>query len=312
MRIEIQELPSIQHEDACGLFNQVFGLALTPRHWRWKFQQGPRLGSVNMVARLPDGELIGHLGASVLAGVQQGRSLPMAQVCDLMIAAGMRGGYGRAGIYPGLAAAVQQKLAERFAGVYAYGFAGIRPFQLGERMGFNRRLLVCEASTMQASARLGLVDAVWSAQEAGWDQERLQRLWNRLADRSVAPMVARTGEFMCWRYRDHPDQPYRLWILRRLMRDVGWLVTREMPAGELYVVDALLPETGPAPARSACLALRRALSGSATSLPVIKTWLAPRGCKREATPIVAGEYRVDRWHADLPTPAFQPGDTDVF
>jgi hypothetical protein len=42
----------------------------------------------------------------------------------------------------------------------------------------------------------------------------------------------------------------------------------------------------------------------------LSTWLDLPGAG--ATPIVATEFLAEAWHTDLPAPAFQPGDTDVY
>jgi hypothetical protein len=141
--------------------------------------------------------------------------------------------------------------------------------------------------------------------------------------------VARTGAWLAWRYRDHPQHAYRLWVLRRWFRDAGWLVTRAMPDGSVYLVDALLPMA--ADGAAACAALCAALASDATVAgvaaggvsaaggaagpaaagpPLLRTWLALP--KPEPSPIVPTEFIAERWHDDWPAPAFQPGDTDVF
>jgi hypothetical protein len=73
------------------------------------------------------------------------------------------------------------------------------------------------------------------------------------------------------------------------------------------VVDALLPRA--ADAAAACSVLRRALSGASGDVR-LSTWLDLPGAG--ATPIVATEFLAEAWHTDLPAPAFQPGDTDVY
>lgn len=310
MRLDISPLHAGQDSEACGLFLSVFGHAVSPAQWHWKYRLGPRLGSINMLARDGAGELVGHVGASVFPGAAQGRSLPMAQICDIMVNRHARGGLGAQNVYPQLVRAVQRALREQFPGVFAYGFPGLRPFKLGERLGFYRQIYRCEATRLTHDRWLDPHTLLWSAAEIGWDIPRLERLWQRHCNHDRTPAVARTGAYLCWRYRDHPVHAYRIWILRRLFQDAGWMVTRAMPDGETCMVDALL--LSPFQADAASAALGRALAKVDGTPSVINHWL--RSCRHPAqpTPIVATEFKVTHWHDQGPQPHFLPGDTDVF
>lgn len=309
MRLDILDLSADHTPQACDLFLSVFGHSITPEQWRWKYEQGPRLGSLNLVARDTQGQLVGHAGTTVFAGSLQGRTLPMAQVCDIMVLPEARGGLGPAGTYPRLVEALRQQLLARYPGVLAYGFPGTRPFKLGERMGYYRRLYDIREST------LGPGIAVWSGRLKGWsvvpadwDAASLDSAWSQLGASQPGPIVMRSADYLAWRYRDHPQHRYRLWTCRRWWRDAGWLVTRALPDGTECVVDALLSH--PAEASAAVAALSRVMAAQTRIAPTIRTWMPLR--QQAVTPIVAMEFRVQDWHADWPVPAFQPGDTDVY
>ncbi|GAA4413099.1 GNAT family N-acetyltransferase [Quisquiliibacterium transsilvanicum] len=311
MSFEILELPQEEIDAACALFSGVYGHPIEPGQWRWKYLLGPRLGQVNMAARSPDGQWVGHAGAIVFPGSWQGRAMPMAQVCDIMVDRRARGGLSREGVYPRLVAALREALRTRYPGVYAYGFPGERPFRLGERIGFYRRLYQCREASIPLDAPAASGAWAWSARPLDWQQAEalLDRAWSRLGPQQPVPMVARTGAWLAWRYRDHPGHAYRLWMLRHWFGRSGWLVTRAMPDGALCVVDALLPRASDAPA--ACSALRIELTReTAGGGAVLSTWLDVPGAAD--TPIVGTEFLAERWHTDLPAPKFQPGDTDVY
>ena len=120
--------------DFCALFKRVFGTEMPHGLRDWKYVQGPRLGAVSVVARDSAGALVGHAGALIFPGRWQGRALPMAQVCDVMVDAGVRGGLEAGGVYGQLMHTLRQHLRQTHPGVLAYGFAGIRPYRLGARM----------------------------------------------------------------------------------------------------------------------------------------------------------------------------------
>lgn len=292
---------------ACQLFEQVFGVTTTPALWAWKYSQGPRLGSVNVVARDAQGTLLGHAGASVFAGCAAGQQLAMAQVCDIMVAPTARSGLQASGVYPQLVAALQQALAQGFVDVYAYGFAGVRPFKLGQRLGYYREVHACRPGVLDAANVR--VPRLWGVQAAGWDIARLQRIWLQHGlHGAVAPRVQRTGAYLQWRYACHPQYRYHLWVLRHWARDVGWFLTRDMPDGTTAVVDALLPPHASAMHLSAALAHARQRAGWPHA--ALWAWYLPTHLPTE--PIMGSEVRVRNWHTQLPNPVFQPGDTDVF
>lgn len=309
MRVDILDLPADHTPQACDLFLSVFGHSITPAQWRWKYEQGPRLGSLNLVARDTQGRLVGHAGATVFAGSFQGRILPMAQVCDIMVLPEARGGLGSAATYPRLVEALRLQLQARYPGVLAYGFPGTRPFKLGERMGYYRRLYDIRESTLDAGMTVwsGWLK-YWNVVPADWDAASLDSAWSQLGALQPGPIVMRSADYLAWRYRDHPQHRYRLWACRRWWRDACWLVTRALPDGTECVVDALLSHPAEAPA--AVAALSRAMATQTGGGPTIRTWMPLR--RQVATPIVAMEFRVQDWHADWPAPAFQPGDTDVY
>lgn len=311
MNVEIIELPDDAIASVAALFGEVFGHPMSLSQWRWKYHEGPRLGHVNVAARTAEGHWVGHAGALVFPGAYRGRPMPIAQICDVMVDRSARGGLSREGVYPRLMVALRDALHDRFPGVYAFGFPGERPYRLGARVGAYRQLTRCRETTIPAGAPRDLRSAGWSARAFDWqsdDPMLLDRAWSTWAPAQPAPMVERSARWLAWRYRDHPVQRYRFWLLRRWGRQAGWVVTRPLSEETVCLVDALLPSLGHA--AYACAAVRAAEARSAGRRIALQTWLPlPGGVD---TPIVAIEFLVDRWRTDLPIPLFQPGDTDVY
>ncbi len=303
----ISELEPGDIGQACQLFQDVFGAAISPAHWRWKYLQGPRLGGVNLVARSATGELLAHTGASVFPGVMRGNALSMAQLGDFMVDSTARGGYSASTVYPRLMKAMQETLVSRFGNPYAYGFAGVRQFKLGIRLGYYRVLQPYRPAYFKPA---GPGPAFWLAREMDWDTERLDTLWSRRRSEIASPRVARSGAYLGWRYRDHPVNRYQLWRLSHLSRDRGWFVTRTMPDGAVCVVDALLPAAAD-PARLLST-LAAALNKTLPVLPPLYSWLFQNDADPALEPVVGGEFKLRQWHSGDPNPVFQPGDTDVF
>jgi hypothetical protein len=306
----ISELEADDVPKVCELFQNVFGQTISTQHWRWKYQLGPRLGGLNFVAKTAGGDLLGHAGAGVFPGIMGGAPLVMAQVCDIMVARCARGAYSATTVYPRLMKTMQETLLKRYVDPYAYGFAGVRQFKLGTRLGYYRELHPYRPCYLTPA---GIADArhgCWLVREMDWDIERLDKIWSRRAAEISRPTVSRSGAYLRWRYQNHPANSYQLWLLTHLWRDRGWFITRTMPSGEICIVDALLPAA--ADPRHQVAMLASALAKSMPVLPPIYSWLFQTAHSTSAHPVIGGEFKLEHWHNDTPRPSFQPGDTDVF
>ncbi len=310
----IAELDAADIPKACNLFQTVFGHAVSPESWHWKYQDGPRLGSVNLIAKDADGELLGHVGAIIFPGSIQGVPLSMAQVCDVMVLPSARGNLKPSNIYPRLLTALQQEVATRFAVPFAYGFAGKRQVALGARMGFYRALHTYYPTYNSPSIGGRWRGRLWQVKEIKWDPARLDKIWTQYHSDGKHPTVNRSGEYLRWRYQNHPTHTYQLWLVRHPLRHVllgcGWLITRTMPSGEVCVVDALLPSAAHRP--DLMSSLGRAFPRTAPSPPAIYSWMQEPQNNPSHQPVIACEVYMTHWHTDYPNPAFQPGDTDVY
>ena len=307
----ISELQQADIPQACQLFQEVFGAAISPAQWRWKYQEGPRLGSLNLVARTVHGALVGHFGAVAFPGVVGGRSVAMVQTCDMMVHPLSRGGLEPEGIYSRLMDALRVALRKAYPGAYVYGFAGSRPAKLAQRLGYYRALYKVREGGYVGPVEPSHSWALQLAPDPEWDAERLDKLWGRYGRHSQAPLVTRNGAYLHWRYRDKPNHTYQLWILKQFWRDTGWMVSATDAQGKVVLIDAMLsaavrPEV-------ALARLWFAINGK-RSQPTspLTHWLMCDAQTSRATPHVTGEFRVDQWHTEFKTPNFQPGDTDVF
>lgn len=311
MRFTVQALPLDQTDRVCSLFEKVYGHSIGQQHWNWKYHEGPRMGSVNMTALDIDGEWIGHVGASVFTGWDGTEELGMAQISDIMVRSEARGGLGADSVYPSLVRSVQESLAAQFGKVFAYGFPGLRPFRLGARLGFYRSLYRCRSFTAATNWTPPFRARLWSANRCDdWDPERLDRIWAAVGRVKPSLRVVRSGAYLKWRYRDHPDRTYRLWMLKRLFSDMGWLITSVDADGCVRVVDALFQS--PESSTEAVAALIRSLIDEDNKIPELRTWMQFQGASAQDTPIVATEFKVGAWFNEGATASFHPGDTDVY
>jgi hypothetical protein len=314
------EIPQV-----CDLFAKVFGHSTAPEHWIWKYQQGPRLAGLNLVIRNPEGQLVGHVGASVFAGQTSGRSLPMAQLSDVMVDPSARGSFDSQGVYAQLMRSMQQALLTQFPGVFAYGFVGIRPYRLGSRMGLYKSQHECRGGLMPARQRTGWRDWLCTAHATDWseafERQLFERIWRSSASSIARPTLVRSSAYMRWRYAQNPQHTYQLWVIRSWGRTQGWVVTRCMPSGQHTVID-LLPAQPGAIAQSITMAAMSAVGRALQerqpqdvqeqSTLTLSAWNIQTPESQLLEPVIGVEFRVGEWHNLPQTPVFVPGDTDVF
>jgi hypothetical protein len=325
MKLHGEPLNNADIPRACDLFAKVFGHSITPEQWAWKYQQGPRLAGLNLVIRNPEGQLVGHVGASVFAGQTLGHSLPMAQLSDVMVDPSARGSFDSQGVYAQLMRGMQKALQTQFSDVFAYGFVGIRPYRLGSRMGLYKSQHECRAGLMPTGQPTGWRDVFCTAHATDWteafESKLFERVWQSSASNIARPTLVRSSDYMRWRYAQHPQHSYQLWVIRSWWRTQGWVVTRCMPSGQHTVIDLWPAQPGAIAQRStmaAMSAVGRALQerypqdAQAQSQLTLSAWNIQTPESQRLEPVIGVEFRVGEWHSLPQTPVFVPGDTDVF
>jgi hypothetical protein len=323
---------------ACELFEQVFKHAISPAHWRWKYQEGPRLGKLQLGIKSDQGQLLAHAGATVFEGQykdSQGRiqSLPMAQVCDVMVHESARNTVTHQGAYGQVIHALQTQLALAFPGVYAYGFAGIRPYKLGVKMGLYKCHQDCRMGQVPVPEKASS-QSIASTLTAFFKSEKLIPLhfnkqdpseflkyqshfdeWSVAWGVNEAPKVLRTAAYLQWRFIQNPSAHYQFWLYKKSGAYLAWLVTRELSPGQLTLVDALMhPKLQSMLEPTLPKILQQNFLKAFQRQPHVESlssWQIQTEESRQLEPIKACEVKVGNWHI-CKHPVFWPADTDVF
>jgi hypothetical protein len=293
------------------LFSAVFGQSLTLLQWRWKYTGAGLELPLAKLAFDASGRLVGHAGAIPLQGWRRGRIVPFFQVCDVMVAPDARGQLGGRNLFTRLARELLDELAERWPDAFAYGFAGRRPFRLGEYARVYGRIeqaqrLICSASGQGMFPFLRI-------HPLAWNDPQLDALWTRLApDFRLA--LARDQAYLHWRYASNPFHLYELLGLSLESWLLGWAVVRR-ENDRLKVIDLLAAPRWLKPIM-ATLAQAAATTG-ATRMDVWlpASWRIKSGVQQEATQVIVcnmiwklpiASYEAAR---DL---YYTMGDVDIF
>jgi hypothetical protein len=304
----LQEANDLSVEALCALFETVFGTPIRPDVWAWKYHDSALSGHVNAV--LMDGDrVIAHAGAFAWPGYFRGQTVPIVQVCDLMLSPDMRGQFGPNGAYAQLVRGLTGLLKTRFPDGLFYGFPGERPFRLGERLGFYHR--TGRVHEYVLPVRPG-ASFLWRLCALDWADPRIDPLSETLLRSSESPVIAKNRLYLDWRYRRHPVRAYILRGVRHQGRLVGWFVLDESNPDCVQVVDACMPFER----RMKGLSALQTLGFARRGFREIRWWQPedaplPGGCEVRPTPIVAGIMTASAACFAASAPAWQPGDTDV-
>ncbi len=222
-------------EGITSLFKEVFGNEFSIEQWRWKYFI-PGNGKIySKMAEDAAGEIIGHAGAIPLRGVFQNRSIQFFQIADVMVHPEARGFLGRKSVFDSLMKTMFEDIREEFHDVFCYGFPGIRPYILGDRIKVYERI---EQAVVNAKRLSRSLFNPYRVRMVAWDDDKLDDLWAGLsADRPLS--LIRDKSYLNWRYTTNPFFSYQLLGFFLLGKLNGWAVIRDS-GDEVFVVDLLI------------------------------------------------------------------------
>ena len=217
------ELGPDDSADVRALFSQVFGTALPPELWHWKYGDGR--GRAMGARAADDDRLLAHYGGTARVLQVAGQAVPCMQAGDVMVAEQARGILSRrSGPYATAALGFLQRYIatdERFA--FSFGFPNERAARLSEVLGLYERngrvLQLLWPRLEQSTQRWHCAPLDWADPRTPY---RLDALWQRLrGSTEVADCVLPQRDAAWWRHRygNHPTLAYRcFWVRTRFTR----------------------------------------------------------------------------------------------
>jgi hypothetical protein len=235
------------------LFERSFHVGRSVEHWRWKYRRNPYGNGRITVATDAAGELLGQYCAYPVRLHHAGAVVPIHQVGDTMTARAARG-IGRG------PTSVLARMARHFYAAFCtgrvacnYGFNTGNIQQLSIRfVGAHKAAEVSYLERPAGAARPGggrlrrLLGGYRVREAAATDLEgplgaRFDALFEDCRS-AYGSLVERDARYLRWRYLERPDLRYRMLLVERRGRLVGWGVFDRRDL-ELAWGDALfLPE----------------------------------------------------------------------
>ncbi|MEX1196406.1 MAG: PIG-L family deacetylase [Pseudohongiellaceae bacterium] len=235
------------------LFREVFGAGVDRAWWDWKYCHPDWIGTV---ALTDDQQLAGFYGVVPRIGYWQGQEVPLCQMVDSMVADHSRTASRSSGAFLEMCLRfLTPNVGDGKPFALACGFPNKRAMRAGEQLHVYQR---------------GEGTVRWSRPAQPWHrQPGPSRPWQRLVWRArtvpvesvddlswVDPLfksmraalsdtllLERGAAYWYWRFRRHPQAPYRFLQLRRLGRIVAGGVLRQRDEeGVLELVDAVFQD----------------------------------------------------------------------
>ncbi len=212
-RWRLSHLGRGQFEAFGELFVTVFGHAMAPALWQWKYGAGRGCA---VVAWRGD-RLIAHYGGNLRRALAFGELVWALQICDAMVDPRERAVMTKTGAMYQVTAAFLE-LYQGLGGIpLAFGFPNRRAMRLGERLGFYAEVgTLVElrwpslARSPRLMTRMAYLDPASSA-----DRRAVQVLWTAMAhDLGHGVIGVRDWDYLRYRYLDHPERHYELVLVR--------------------------------------------------------------------------------------------------
>lgn len=232
------------------LFSTVFDKPMSDALWIWKYQTGGGAA----IGVWEGGTLIAHYGGVPRLVRFNGETVRAAQSGDVMVAPSGRGTLSRQGpLAIACATYLETQLGFNNPQLLGFGFPNRRAFAAPARLGFyggpvGRMVeLAWPAAPGMPSAAVRIRP---SRLDTAADCAAVDTCWAEMAAALTKAIVGvRDAAYLRYRYLDHPEHHYRLFIARRRLggRPLGAFVLRAIAGGGCELLDLVAPPaTAPA------------------------------------------------------------------
>jgi len=219
------------------LYKEVNEREMTLAHWTWKFAKNP-FGNAVIKLMFNDDMLIGHYAVMPMDVQIRSKLVKAVLSVNTMTHPDYRGH----GIFPYLGEETYRD-CEQKGFKFVYGFPNRNIYRSRveklEWKGFGKMTALHKELGVQASGELGRRDSIYPIEKF---DERINSLWNKIKD-NYGVIVARTQEFLNWRFAEHPTVKYAKFIFQDGSKQIlGYLVLKTYANGDEvkgHIVDML-------------------------------------------------------------------------
>jgi len=260
-----------------ALFEQVFGYALDPRVWRWKYRFADTPGSVV----LENDRTVAFCGGIPRQGLVFGQPENMVQMGDIMVARDVRGILSKRGpFYLAMEDYLTPRVGPGLRYSLAFGFPNERACKVGVKRGlYNIVDKIMEphwtplSDTECQPYTSRLID---TATDVHW-QQQVDALWQAMKkDISDVAIGCRDSQWIKHRYIDKPMSDYQLYFVSNPSGNnadspvIGLIVMKRHENQAMELLDIV----GPRSSVPALINAARQIT-AASQLPYLFAWVTP-------------------------------------
>ncbi len=225
------------------LFERIFHKPMSEQFWRWKY----RADCGHALGVWQGDELVAHYGGVGADIVMDGQAKRAVQIVDVMVDTSVRNAVRRTSPF----FLSTSKFLERFIGyqqpyLLGYGFPSHRHLQLAEHLKLYAAVGEMSELSFAAApaATLRGIFHKWeqlTTQNIEKHEGELNALWQQMQQSLPRAIIVRKDAArLRYRYLDHPEQQYELWLLRKqLTREVVAVVVLKREAARVLVMDVV-------------------------------------------------------------------------
>ncbi|MBZ0268352.1 hypothetical protein K8I85_09375, partial [bacterium] len=248
-------------------------------HWRWKFRDNP-FGRTRASIAWDGDEMVAHYGGYVVPFWMDGKIRPAFQAGDTMIRQSHRGiGRGKTSL---LAQLVRQFETQSACGqvILGYGYSTGTHLKLGRMfLGYEAPLEV-HTRTLDGDALESLAARSRATDwRRGFTVRRTRRAgaWADLVFRrarfSLGWHVARTREYLRWRYERDPDHVHEFFVVYQWGVPCGWWLGR-VNGNTIEMGDAMFRSRSRGAAAAGMAAMLRAYRKDGVDVERVTGWMS--------------------------------------
>lgn len=215
-----------------ALFEVCFGHAMQDALWQWKY--GANRGVATAVWH-PDGQLTAHYGGMFRQVLDAGQPCRAIQIGDVMVRQqDLRNLVRKGPFFLAASHFLDRHIGFGKPAKYGFGFPNQRAMRIAERLGLYQATGHIKSVIWPVADGAALpwwikLEPILRSQSHERD---IARLWRAMARALPSAIVGvRDAARIQYRYLDHPEHPYRVWLLRHRLtrRPVGLIVLRDHP-----------------------------------------------------------------------------------
>ncbi len=242
-------------------------------YWQWKFARAP-FGEACMINAWAGETLLVHSSAYRLS-VWLKDSYAMAYHVNCEFAQD----FADKDVIIATMQQLEQAYFQNYPVAFIYSLQTAAKLPLLQQLGYEVNLPTQHWHLPQAQQQQLIEESLWRDRFAGYSVNITRHVgrWAEIvfeqAKSQYCALVARTAQYLRWRYENHPKHNYRFVVVSRWGKPLGWWLVK-IEENQVQISDALFTENAEMAARVGLKNVCKWLNQQTQSLSILSTWFS--------------------------------------